>query len=145
MIFKLSKEMQELNDKIVVAKNKGIAITRDFVDKTLKRIASSAINNQYHDIYLIVTKPRGNGITRCYYCGRKLTDGKSRLYGCGPECHKNYGDVPGRDINQPVKLYSEYMTYCIEKGLDYLTFVEWLPEKDFSRKAWAKIQANIRM
>jgi hypothetical protein len=85
------------------ARMKGIPINPDrilniqdcvvtFVPR-LERKKDSKFNQRVSEI-IRNFKPRGDGITRCYWCGKRLT--VSAKYGVGPDCMKNRGPMPGR-------------------------------------------------
>jgi hypothetical protein len=73
-------------------------------------------------------KPLGDGITRCWYCGKLLTDEVSFARGVGPCCIKKYGPMQGRAwLEEHVKLYKKFVRKQEKLGVKVIDrMYEWL-------------------
>jgi hypothetical protein len=71
-------------------------------------------------------KPKGDGITTCYWCGKLLTDQLSFARGVGPECIKEHGCMPGREwIEEFAKPFKVYQAACKRANRQIKSFKEW--------------------
>ncbi len=74
-------------------------------------------------------KPLGDGVTSCYFCGRKLTDEVSYARGVGPECIKNHGCMPGREwLEQHIKEYRALCRKHERAGTTVPKMTDWLAQ-----------------
>ena len=72
-------------------------------------------------------KPIGDGITRCIYCGKKLTDELSFARGVGPECIKKYGPWPERAwLETHVKAFNKFNRKQMKENKMPLRMVQWM-------------------
>lgn len=70
---------------------------------------------------------RGNGITTCWHCGRKLTDELSFARGVGPVCFNEYGPIAGRaSVEKFAKLYKRYQRSQIRLNKKVLSLDKWM-------------------
>ena len=88
-------------------------------------------------------KPIGDGITRCIYCGKKLTDELSFARGVGPECIKKYGPWPERAWIEPhVKSFNKFNRKLAKENKAPFRMVQWMElvgieiPKNMSRKLY---------
>ena len=88
-------------------------------------------------------KPIGDGITRCIYCGKKLTDELSFARGVGPECIKKYGPWPERAwIEAHTKAFSAFNRKLAKVNKPPFRMVQWMEligieiPKNISRKPY---------
>lgn len=71
-------------------------------------------------------KPKGDGITTCYFCGKLLTDQLSFARGVGPECIKVWGPMPGREwIEEFAKAFKAYQSAQKRANKPIKSFKEW--------------------
>jgi len=137
-LFVLSGEMKELNDYLVRNKDKGMSPREALVVIRRAKVKQGRT-------YQVVGGYRGVGDAwvRCYHCGKLLTDGLSRLRGCGPICLGKYGEVPGRNLKDVKGLYRAYLRYAELTGFKPMSILQWIPKEDFTRKQWDRIQEQI--
>lgn len=142
----LNTEIVMLNDMLVEQAKKGKNMLEaseilEYIRKTVPRKIRESPK-----MYFFFGKnhqQKGDAWTRCYWCGRILTDGKSRLNGCGLSDLKKHGPVPGRNTKDIKKLYGEYVRYAKKTGFGALPIQEWIPESDFSKKEYATMIDQI--
>lgn len=71
-------------------------------------------------------KPKGDGITTCYCCGKLLTDPLSFARGVGPECIVEWGPMPGREwIEEFAKAFKAYQSAQKRCNQPIDTFKRW--------------------
>jgi hypothetical protein len=61
----------------------------------------------------VIKMPRshkGDGIITCYWCGRTLTNGESRIRGVGPICLGRYGGMPGRSSLDEMRTWLGFLS-----------------------------------
>lgn len=72
-------------------------------------------------------KPKWDGITQCYFCGKPLTDELSKARGVGPDCHDIKGLMPNREsVETHAKQFSRYLAAQKRKDKAAISFEEWL-------------------
>lgn len=79
-------------------------------------------------------KPKGDGKTTCYFCGKMLTDELSFARGVGPECAKTRGSMPTKEwIEEYAKAFKKYQFTQKRKNLPIASFHKWLSEQDIEK------------
>lgn len=70
--------------------------------------------------------PGGDGIFKCYFCGRPLTDELSVARGVGPDCIKDHGCMPGREwIEAFAKSFKAYQSAQKRASKPIKSFKDW--------------------
>jgi hypothetical protein len=101
-------------------------------------------NNQYLALKTqgrplsVIHKPKGDGLVRCYWCGKKLDNSLSRIRGVGPICIETHGCMPGREQIESglAQIYLDYRATC-KKPLGIRKWLETLSDSEF-KKYWNK-------
>jgi hypothetical protein len=130
--------MKELNDYLVFSRGKGMKPA-----EALAMIRRARVKKGKTYFVAGGYKGVGDAWVQCYHCGKLLTDGLSRLRGCGPVCLEKHGEVPGRNIKDVKGLYRAYLRYADVTGFKPLSILQWIPKEDFTKKQWECIQEQI--
>lgn len=121
MVFKIPRAILDANDMMMRSKNPN---HRALALNEIKTTPGDSVDLAIGRGKVIFPK-KGDGLIRCYHCGRKLTDGTSRMRGVGPVCFSRLGRIAGRPTN-PMEVYKLYVKACKQNAEVPMTFIEWV-------------------
>jgi hypothetical protein len=77
--------------------------------------------------------PKGDGITKCVICGKRLPDSLSAARTIGPECIKKYGPMPGYEwVEGHVKEFKKYQRRMKKEGKPVMDFNKWITDRELN-------------